>query len=116
MFLFLDDLRTPPPEAILCRTAEEAIALVEQGKVTRISFDHDLGEGLSGYDVAKRIEELVATGQIPMPRWQIHSANPVGRRNIEAAMHAADRLKPTTRQCPLGGRCTCSPLQACEAR
>lgn len=91
MFLFLDDLREPPEGAILCRTAEEAIRLIETGQVTLIDFDHDLGEGPTGYDVANRIEELVAAGKIPMPAWRIHSANPVGRKNIEAAMRAAER-------------------------
>lgn len=92
MFVFLDDVRDAPIGAVLCRTAEEALALIESGKVSRISFDHDLGTELTGYDVAKRIEEMVATGQIAMPRWQVHSANPVGRMNIEAAMHSAERF------------------------
>lgn len=90
-FIFLDDLRDPPPDATLCRTAQAAIRLIESGVVTRISFGHDLGTELTGYDVAKRIEQLVAEGKIAMPRWQVHSANPVGRANIEAAMRSAER-------------------------
>ena len=95
MFIFLDDIRIPPPGAILCRTAEEAMKLLETGEVDYISFDHDLGLGLSGYDVAKYIEQLVFEGSIQCPRWTIHSANPVGRNNIEAAMKAAERFAAT---------------------
>jgi len=91
-FVFLDDLRDPPLGATLCRTAEAAMSLIESGAVTRISFDHDLGTELTGYVVAKRVERLVAEGKIVMPRWQVHSANPVGRSNIEVAMRSAERL------------------------
>lgn len=92
MFLYLDDLRRPPAGATLCRTAEHAIAVLESGKVTCISFDHDLGTELTGYSVAKWIEERVAEGKMPMPDWRIHSANPVGRKNIQAAMESAARF------------------------
>ena len=91
-FVFLDDLRDPPPGATLCRTAHQAIRLIESGVVARISFDHDLGTELTGYDVAKLVERLVAEGKIAMPRWHVHSANPVGRSNIEAAMRSAERF------------------------
>ena len=94
MNVFLDDLRDPPPgeEWIVCRTAQEAMDLVRAGRVTFISFDHDLGTELTGYDVANLIEQSVMTGAMTMPRWRIHSANPVGRKNIEAAMSNAARF------------------------
>jgi hypothetical protein len=92
IFLYLDDLRESPADAMCCRTAVEALHLLATGRVTRISFDHDLGTELTGYDVAKRIEEWVMDGTIPMPCWTVHSANPVGRRNIEAAMRSAERF------------------------
>jgi hypothetical protein len=91
LFLFLDDLRQPPDGAVCCRTAKEALRLLETGQVTHISFDHDLGTTLTGYDVAKRIEQWVMEGKIPLPSWEVHSANPVGRQNIEAAMRSAER-------------------------
>ena len=94
MFLFLDDLRESPADAVCCRTAEEALRWLATGWVTSISFDHDLGTELTGYDAANRIEQWVAEGRIPMPRWAVHSANPVGRRNIEAAMRSAERFLP----------------------
>jgi hypothetical protein len=43
--------------------------------------------------VAKRIEQWVMEGKIPLPIWEVHSANPVGRQNIEAAMRSAERLR-----------------------
>jgi hypothetical protein len=92
LFLFLDDLRQPPEGAVCCRTAKEALRLLEAGQVTHISFDHDLGTRLTGYDVAKQIEQWVMEGKIPLPSWEVHSANPVGRQNIEAAMRSAERL------------------------
>jgi predicted AlkP superfamily phosphohydrolase/phosphomutase len=43
-----------------------------------ISFDHDLGEGKSGYDFAKWLLENGYMGQ-----FTVHSMNVVGRKNIE---------------------------------
>ncbi len=102
MRVFLDDVRTPPAfDALtgeptvwskICRTGEELIDLINQKLVTYISFDHDLGDGISGYDVAKQIEELAAHGSIPPIDYAVHSANPVGANNIDLAMKAAWRF------------------------
>jgi len=106
MRIYLDDVRPTPagiegslerpaqPYTHRCYTAQEAIDLLKSGEVTFISFDHDLGDyepGCSGYDVAKYIELAVHLGKIPMPDWAIHSANPVGAANIDAAMKSAAR-------------------------
>lgn len=105
MRIYLDDLRpTPlgidgslerPPQAYThrCYTAQEAITLLKTGQVEFISFDHDLGapENGTGYDVARWIEKAVWAGHIPMPEYAIHSANPVGVKNIDAAMKSAER-------------------------
>jgi len=69
------------------KTAGEAIKLLEGGKVTEISLDHDLGEdGGTGYFVTKWMEWAAAMGRLPHLKWAIHSANPVGRRNMEMAL------------------------------
>lgn len=47
-----------------------------------IDFDHDLGEGKSGYDVAKYIVE----NQIPVAGYCVHSMNPIGAFNIYQLM------------------------------
>ncbi len=90
--LWLDD-RRPKPFGfhVRCRTAEEAKAWLLTSRITHISFDHDLGPGSTGYDVAKWIEEQAHCGKLKALTWEIHSANPVGRRNIEWAMQSAKR-------------------------
>lgn len=98
IFIFLDDLRKNPLNFTLCRTAEEAIQLIDTGRVFYISFDHDLGPGKDGYDVAKHIEEKVYNQEILCPYWDIHSGNPVGRDNIKAAMIAAERFDKKIRR------------------
>lgn len=90
---FLDDVRECElSDFVVVRTGEELISLITSGVVDFISFDHDLGVGISGYDVACFIERRAALGYV-VPGWCIHSANIVGRRNIEMAMANALRLK-----------------------
>ena len=67
----------------ICRTGEDAIkeikslSQIPDCKIF-ISFDHDLGFGISGYDVAKWIVE----NEIPIAGFTVHSMNPVGAKNI----------------------------------
>lgn len=93
MKIWLDDIRPMPDDFDChCLRADIAINLLKTGIVSEISFDHDLGEpeNGTGYDVAKFIEERAYDGTLPFPiGWAIHSSNPVGRRNIEAAMKNA---------------------------
>lgn len=92
MKLWLDDIRQVPDGWVWAKTADEALEILARGKVTHISFDHDLGdddEG-TGMTVAKWVEECAYFGTLPRLIWTIHSANPVGRKNIEAAMRSAD--------------------------
>jgi hypothetical protein len=94
--LWLDDLRDPvkhqaPQGAVWVKTARQAINLIRQGDVAYISFDHDLGGSKTGYDVATEIEKLCYQGKIACPKWEIHSANPVGWTNINAAMRSAEK-------------------------
>lgn len=95
MHLWLDDCRPIPADFdIWAKTAQEAIARLAGGTVELISLDHDLGdEDLvgSGYVVACWIEEAAAAGRLKRLAWRIHSANPVGRQRMEAALRSADR-------------------------
>ncbi len=94
MKLYLDDIRDIPEGFVGCRTAEEAMQHIDSTKVTFISFDHDLGTELTGYDVACHIEELVVNGVLATPpQWYVHSANPVGAKRIEQAMQAAKKYR-----------------------
>jgi hypothetical protein len=99
MRLFLDDIRPAPESWTLAKIAADAIAFLEAGDVTELSLDHDLGEPVeevgTGYQVAVWLEEQAHGG-----RWNvvprtitIHSANPVGRANMQAAIDAIDRLR-----------------------
>ena len=99
MNLWVDDLRSAPDGWLLATTASEAIALLRQGNIQHLSLDHDLGEPASivgsGYQVAIWLEEQAHTENwavIP-DRISIHSANPVGRQNMRAAIDAIDRLR-----------------------
>lgn len=96
MKLWLDDLRVPPDTSwTWVKTAQEALDLLRKRIPDEISFDHDLGESdQTGYTVAREIEARCWTGQPGHNRrikWHIHSANPVGRANIQAAMESCDR-------------------------
>lgn len=101
MKIWLDDERDPTEpfiqknfgangNEIWIKTAEEAMELLKSKEVTYISFDHDLGTILSGYDVAKCIEELAFQNQIPRLQYCVHTMNPLGRLNILQAMRKAD--------------------------
>lgn len=93
MKLYLDDVRElpdgySPDEWEIIRTGEALVSRIGQVGIENIeiiSFDHDLGEDcLSGYDVARSIEEEVYTCPVlKLPEFRIHSANPVGRKNLE---------------------------------
>jgi hypothetical protein len=93
MRLYLDDLLDVPPgfDAV-ARTADEALALLAAGGVQFISLDHDLATEATGYTVAAWIERAAFDGTLAPLGWTVHSANPVGRRNIEAALTNADRF------------------------
>lgn len=92
MRLWLDDVRPAPPGWVWAHNYAQAATAVKSGKVTFISFDHDLGEEKSGYDLAVLIEELASQDAIARFGWQVHSANPVGKIRIQVAMKSADKL------------------------
>jgi hypothetical protein len=79
MKMFVDDVREPKSlEWVWVRTYDEAVKLLRGNPVSVLSLDHDLGEGKSGYDIAKwLIEHRVWPQHI-----YCHSMNPVGRQNI----------------------------------
>lgn len=84
--LWIDDLRGIPNNyigeyhTIIARSYNEAIDELHRFRYDIICLDHDLGEEKTGYDIAKYIVE----NEIPIKiGFSIHSANPVGRFNIE---------------------------------
>lgn len=91
--LWLDDERPAPEGWLAVRTAAEAIERLLTGAVIEVSLDHDLGEPSAGtgYEVACLIERAAAEGRLGPLCWRVHSANPVGRARMEAALRSAER-------------------------
>jgi hypothetical protein len=100
--LFIDDERDPHEvtwvgssayqsgDWVIARSATEVEQILAAlGLPKLISFDHDLGDGLSGYDIAKHIGDLLLQDcHSVLPRIYIHSKNPVGAENIRCYMEA----------------------------
>ena len=100
--LFLDDERFPansfPPhgEGHIVRSYQEAVLFVkENGMPSYITFDHDLGTELTGYDFAKFLVEEDLNGNSLPPNFSfaIHSANPVGANNITELLNSYLKFK-----------------------
>lgn len=107
--LYLDDIRTPKTDGWeIVRTYDEFVKYIETNGVPDvISFDHDLAKEhtkyyfengghenppnplnqqfneKTGYDAAKWLCEYCWTNGLPLPEWNVHSANPVGSDNIK---------------------------------
>lgn len=92
--MWLDDERSMPEGFDLhVKTAKEAIDMIRKGGVSMVSLDHDLGDGNgTGYDVAKYIEESAFNGALIPVDVRVHSANPVGRANINRCIENAKRF------------------------
>jgi hypothetical protein len=91
MKLWVDDLRPKPLEYdFVAKDGATAISLLETGRITEISLDHDLGDGGDGYTIAKWIETEARIGRLNPIFWKIHSMNPVGTQNMRMALEKAD--------------------------
>jgi len=87
--LFIDDIRNPKGTFdIITRSSDETEeCLIRNGCPHYISFDHDLG----GDDTSMRIVKFIIEMDLDMDgdwipddfSWNVHSANPVGAKNIE---------------------------------
>lgn len=111
--LFLDDIRIPKdaiglvPSAlnqfywsndwIVVRNYDEFISYINKnGLPDFISFDHDLADEhygdfdfsdykeKTGYECAKWLVDWCLENRLQIPDYMIHSANPVGKKNIES--------------------------------
>lgn len=107
MKIWLDDVRDAPDDWVWVKSCDAAIdaLTMNAGRVTDISLDHDLGivdDGLAfdtdaqtGYDVACWLERQAVDGNwmhVPDNLF-VHSANPVGRKNIQAAIDSIKRMR-----------------------
>ena len=98
MKLWLDDERPAPDDTWThVLTASHCIYLLGCRSVflvTELSLDHDLGDGNgTGYSVACWLEEEAASGRYVPPVIRIHSANPVGRANMQRAIDSIERRR-----------------------
>jgi len=100
--IWIDDVRTPPDDSwTWCKSSKEAIDLIDAiyilERETRprfeISFDHDLGGDDTTIPVAKRFEELAFHGCSFALEWHIHSANPVGKKNLIRILESMERFQ-----------------------
>ncbi len=92
--LYLDDIRNPKSDGwTVVRNYEEFVQSIDQnGLPDEISFDHDLGEDVkTGYDCAKWLCEYCWMNGIPIPPYNVHSANPVGRDNIIGTLKSYEK-------------------------
>ncbi len=92
--LYLDDIRSPKSDGwTIVRDYDEFVKFIEKnGLPDEISFDHDLGENTkTGYDCAKWLCEYCWMNGIPIPPYNVHSANPVGRDNIIGILQSFEK-------------------------
>ena len=104
MKLFLDDIRDPPDDTwIVLRPAEMSMFYFLSKHAKVISFDHDLGLGPDGKEYPNGAHVLAQLEKLTHEykrHWfvhndvelLIHSANPVGRRNMEAAIASIKKM------------------------
>jgi hypothetical protein len=108
--LWLDDMRPAPAGWIHVKTDAEARKYLERGDVQQASLDHDLGacqSCMGGMDVSEWLAKsgmqsmphcehfgtgytlvcwMEETGRWPANKPTVHSANPVGRARMQAAI------------------------------
>lgn len=85
--LYLDDVRACPENFILVTSYEEFVNFIKDDRWPNfISFDHDLGIGKTGFDCAKFLVDYCLDNHLDLPKFVVHSQNPVGKLNIESLL------------------------------
>lgn len=93
--LFLDDERFPAgnDDWFIARTVNDAVQqIITMGIPSYISFDHDLGDGATGYDFTRWLLEFMMDNSQKFPAnfgYYVHSMNPIGAANIRNKMDNA---------------------------
>ena len=111
MKLWLDDVRPAPAGWTIARTAQEAIALLDQETFDEISLDHDLGatpeDGMfaaggsleTGLDVALHIAAGNLSRTTPI---RLHTWNPAGAQRMMHTLQDAGFINVTDRSYRMG--------------
>lgn len=94
MKVWIDDIRPAPKGWFWIKDSNHALRHLKMFSlvIEEISFDHDLGDDDTTVRVADYIEEEAMKDTIPRYKWHIHSANPVGRKRLQAALESANRF------------------------
>ncbi len=87
MKIWLDDLRPVPQGYEGAKSVNEAIALIEESEkagidIEVLDLDHDLGDYYTDGGDAIKLLDWLAERETFYPV-EIHTANPVGRENME---------------------------------
>ncbi len=87
MKIWLDDLRPVPQGYEGVKSVNEAIALIEEAEkagidIEVLDIDHDLGDYYTDGGDAIKLLDWLAERETFYPV-EIHTANPVGRENME---------------------------------
>jgi hypothetical protein len=89
MRLFIDDIRDPEGDWIVVRSSSEAVKWVEEnGMPESMSLDHDLGGEDTVMVFLKKLYEFAEKKGVGPPPYKVHSANPVGSKNIVSFMES----------------------------
>jgi hypothetical protein len=92
----VDDVREPAhvyPENrnwLIAKNVQTAKLWLAKGIVRHLSLDHDLGTPETGYDLMKWI---AANNYWPAGQILVHSANPIGRENIQSVINNRERIQ-----------------------
>ena len=94
--IWLDDFRLPmipqTENIAWVKTYDEFVVQVRAfgGHIASciVHFDHDLGGDKDGYDCAKWLIDWCIENNYGVPDYDIQSANPVGRKNIESVFES----------------------------
>lgn len=89
--LFIDDLRDPvDDDCVIARSSRQAINRVKMfGIPDEIMFDHDLGGDDTSMKFLHWLGKHMMDNDLKFPKgfkYTVHSANPVGSKNIHAEM------------------------------
>lgn len=95
--LYIDDERQLPSDLlqtgwIRARSFHEAINMLEIYNFECISLDHDLASfygnvELTGYHIVQWLAERKHNGKFVPLKYRVHTANPVGRANMESVIN-----------------------------
>lgn len=83
VWVFVDDARDKPDSYdVKTESLVEFVHILIYFEVEKISFDHDLGRSVTGYDFARIATLFVIDGEISPFEWEVHSSNVVGADRI----------------------------------